>query len=191
MYMKFTRSIALSSALTLGWLASAGCDLADTGAPPATAPASQPSSVVTSNTYAGEKIMKTEEEWKKTLTDEQFRVMRKQGTEPPFRNAYHDNHEPGVYRCAACGLELFNSDAKYDSGTGWPSFFQPIEPTHVATSTDHDLGYERTEVHCPRCGGHLGHVFDDGPPPTGLRYCMNSASLKFDPAGNNDKAEKP
>src|SRR5258708_16199945 len=110
--------------------------------------------------YMGEKIEKTEAEWKKTLTPEQFQVLRKHGTEHPFKGKYWDNHEKGIYVCAACGLELFPSETKYDSGTGWPSFYQPIYSENVATKEDNTLFTRRTEVHCPRCGGHLGHVFD-------------------------------
>jgi peptide-methionine (R)-S-oxide reductase len=134
--------------------------------------------------YMGDKIVKTDSEWRKILTPEQYDVLRKQGTEYPFTGKYWDNHEKGIYVCAACGLELFSSDTKFDSGTGWPSFYQPLYPENVASQSDTSLGMDRTEVHCPRCGGHLGHVFDDGPQPTGLRYCINSVSLKFIPAKN-------
>jgi len=125
------------------------------------------------------KINKTDEEWKKILTPEQYQVLRKQGTERAFTGKYHDNHEKGIYVCAACGLPLFSSDTKFDSGTGWPSFYKPIDESHIGTETDRSFFSVRTEVHCARCGGHLGHVFPDGPPPTGLRYCMNSVSLDF------------
>jgi len=128
-----------------------------------------------------EKIVKSDEEWKKILTPEQYRVLRKEGTEVAFTGKYWDNHAAGIYVCAACGLELFSSDTKFDSGTGWPSFWQPIAKNHVKEVMDRSLGMERVEVECARCGGHLGHVFDDGPKPTGLRYCMNSVSLEFKP----------
>ena len=126
-----------------------------------------------------EKIVKSDEEWRKELTPEQFHVMREGGTERAFTGAYYANHEKGEYLCAACGYELFGSDAKFDSGTGWPSFYQPVAIDHVETVRDTSYGMVRTEVRCARCGAHLGHVFDDGPRPTGLRYCINSAALKF------------
>ena len=128
------------------------------------------------------KITKTDAEWKAQLKPEQYRVLRKEGTEPAFTGAYWKNHDAGVYRCAGCGLELFRSNEKFDSGTGWPSFWAPIDKSHVAEHTDQTFGMVRVESICARCGGHLGHLFDDGPEPTGMRYCMNSVSLKFDPA---------
>jgi peptide-methionine (R)-S-oxide reductase len=126
-----------------------------------------------------EKIIKTEAEWKKQLTPEQFHILREKGTEQAGTGTYASHHEHGVYRCAGCGLDLFRSEDKYESGTGWPSFFAPISADNIATAADNSLFSRRTEVLCRRCGGHLGHVFEDGPKPTGLRYCMNSAALDF------------
>jgi peptide-methionine (R)-S-oxide reductase len=123
----------------------------------------------------------TDSEWREMLSEDQFRVLRRQGTEPSFANQYWDNHVPGTYHCAGCGQPLFSSDAKFDSGSGWPSFTAPIDPSAVETHTDTQFGMTRTEVRCSRCGGHLGHVFDDGPAPTRKRYCMNSAALTFEP----------
>ena len=130
-----------------------------------------------------EKVKKSEQDWKSELSPEQYEVLRNKGTEPAFTGEYVDTKEDGVYRCAACGEELFSSDTKFDSGTGWPSFYQPMDDEKVATEDDNSFLMRRTEVLCNRCGGHLGHVFDDGPNPTGQRYCINSCSLEFDEGG--------
>ena len=137
-----------------------------------------------------EKIVKTEEEWKQELTEEQFVVLRKQGTEYAFTGEYWDNKEKGIYTCAGCGLPLFSSDTKFKSGTGWPSFYKPLNNTCVGEEQDNSYGMMRTEVHCARCDGHLGHVFSDGPQPTGLRYCINSVSLDFEKKEKKKKKKK-
>jgi peptide-methionine (R)-S-oxide reductase len=129
----------------------------------------------------GDKIAKSEDEWRQQLTAEQFAVCRKKSTERAFSGEYWDNHEPGTYKCVGCGTPVFSSEAKYESGTGWPSFYAPIDPQNVGTEEDRALFMRRTEVHCAVCESHLGHVFSDGPRPSGLRYCLNSVSLNFEP----------
>ncbi len=132
-------------------------------------------------------IEKSDSEWREELTPEQYEVLRRKGTEPPFTVKYVYNHDDGMYRCAACGAALFASDTKFDSGTGWPSFTSPAVAEAVRTEDDYSHGMHRIEVTCARCGGHLGHVFPDGPGPTGLRYCINSLSLEFDPGESGAK----
>lgn len=127
-----------------------------------------------------DKVSKTDEEWREELTPEQYHVMREKGTERPFTGIYHNTHDEGTYLCAACGNELFDSETKFDSGCGWPSFYAPIAEGNVKEATDTSYGMSRTEITCAKCGSHLGHVFNDGPQPTGQRYCMNSLSLKLE-----------
>jgi len=137
------------------------------------------------------RVQKTDEEWRKQLTPEQYQIARGRGTEPAFCGTLLDNHREGIYHCVSCGLPLFSSDSKFNSGTGWPSFFQPVAKENVITQKDDSLGMERTEILCALCGAHLGHVFDDGPPPTGLRFCLNSAALTFVDKGKEVAGLKP
>jgi peptide-methionine (R)-S-oxide reductase len=127
------------------------------------------------------KVVKTDEEWRRDLTPEQYEVLRRKGTEPPFSGEYDETFEPGVYKCAGCGAQLFTSEAKYDSGCGWPAFYAPSAEEAIDEERDTTFGMVRTEVMCSNCGGHLGHVFPDGPAPTGQRYCINSLALELDP----------
>lgn len=128
-----------------------------------------------------DRVVKSEEEWREQLGEEAYRVLRQKGTERAFTGEYHDQEAPGIYRCRGCGAPLFSSDTKYDSGSGWPSFYEPMEGDNLREETDRSIFMTRTEVLCAACGGHLGHVFPDGPKPTGLRYCINSCALELDP----------
>ncbi len=147
-----------------------------------TMPSKTSATIESDDVFNGVKMVKTEDEWRKQLTKEQFYVLREEGTEQPFTGEYDKNKQAGDYHCAACHLKIFSSKTKFDSGTGWPSFYQVINAKNVTEKVDKTLGETRTEVECARCGSHLGHVFDDGPQPTGLRYCMNSVALKFEKA---------
>lgn len=140
---------------------------------------SNPDSTKLKGDNMSEKVIKTDDEWKKELSPEEYRILREKGTERAFTGKYWDHHELGTYICAACSTALFESNTKFDSGCGWPSYFEPIDKNNILYIEDKSHGMVRTEVLCAKCGGHLGHVFDDGPPPTGLRYCINSGSLKF------------
>ena len=173
-------TIVVLTVLLLGLIIAGACAPAASQEPPAATagPIALPLDRIPA---VGESVTFTEDEWRERLNEEQFRVLRNHGTERAGTGQYDHHYEDGVYRCAACGAPLFSSEAKFNSGTGWPSYYEPIADGRVGETLDDSYGMTRTEVHCDSCGGHLGHVFPDGPPPTGLRYCINSVSLIFDP----------
>jgi len=173
--MGYTHMIKNIAILFLGWTLLQSCEAQST---------QQTSTPQTENTMKKEtspEVVKSEDEWKKMLTPEQYRVLREKGTERAFTGEYWNHHDKGQYQCAACGANLFDSESKFDSGCGWPSYFKPTENAAISEHLDKSHGMIRTEVTCTKCGGHLGHVFTDGPAPTGLRYCINSASIHFVP----------
>ncbi len=186
MLMRY-KTVFASLLLTVSALAGTGCrtEVSTTQSEQTSAAASSPSTpaaiipTTSDNEFDGKKVEKTDAEWRAVLTPEQFHILREDGTERAFSGEYDQNKKPGDYHCAACGLKLFSSKTKFDSGTGWPSFYEPESAKNVIENEDRSHGMVRVEVECARCGSHLGHVFDDGPEPTGLRYCINSISLKF------------
>ncbi len=187
--MKYLFIFASLVVLVAGFFVAASCSRVagpqpeNTGVYSATpAPAATTAKVSSDDIFDGVEVMKTEAEWKQLLTPAQYHILREAGTEAPYSGEYAETHEDGDYYCAACHLKLFSSKTKFESGTGWPSFYEPIDKRNVIEKVDKSFGETRTEVLCSRCHSHLGHVFDDGPKPTGLRYCMNSLALKFEKA---------
>jgi peptide-methionine (R)-S-oxide reductase len=181
---------ALRTPLALLALLVAACAQPAPETPAAQTPPSQGETAMPAKPAPPAKVVKSDDEWRKLLSPEQYRVMRGKGTEYAFTGKYWDTKTPGTYKCAACGEPLFSSDAKFDSGCGWPSFFQPLDGLKLVESRDSTLGVVRTEITCAKCGAHMGHVFNDGPPPTGLRYCINSVSIDLEPSKDAGKPAK-